>query len=135
MRVAFEHARAVADGDADHPQRRFWTRDLVLPAERTSRWSVPRRGEERVNTNRVIDEAVHCAHNGWRHATLRYLCGPMRDGGGYQSTHALWSLVIAHENGCGLEEAASVAFRAADQSRLLVRMLGAPPTRAERKRA
>ena len=43
--------------------------------------------------------------------------------------------LIAHDNGWGLEEAASVTFRAADQSRLLVRMLGAPPPRAERRRA
>jgi AcrR family transcriptional regulator len=43
--------------------------------------------------------------------------------------------LIAHDNGCGLEEAASVTFRAADQSRLLVRLLGASPPRAERRRA
>jgi len=42
--------------------------------------------------------------------------------------------LIAHENGWGLEEAASVTFRAADQSRLLLRMLGAPPPPAERRR-
>jgi AcrR family transcriptional regulator len=43
--------------------------------------------------------------------------------------------LIAHENGCGLEQAASVTLRPADQGRLLVRMLGAPPALAERKRA
>jgi hypothetical protein len=53
-----------------------------------------------VNTNRVVNEALHCARNGWRPATTTYVCGPMRDGGGYQSTHALWALDLALRNGC-----------------------------------
>jgi AcrR family transcriptional regulator len=43
--------------------------------------------------------------------------------------------LIAHDNGLGLEEAAAVTFRADDQSRILVRMLGAPTPPPERKKA
>jgi AcrR family transcriptional regulator len=43
--------------------------------------------------------------------------------------------LLAHDNGMGLEEAAGVPLRPAEQSQILVRMLGAPPRRAERRRA
>jgi hypothetical protein len=124
LRTAFERARRVADADADHPQRRLWDATAVLPPEQTSRWRVPGRGEPRVATNRVVDEAVHCARNGWRRATLRYLCGPMRDGGGYQSTHALWALVIARDEGC------APASKSARCAATLVRVIAAAPPRA-----
>jgi hypothetical protein len=99
LRLAFDRARAVADRDADHPQRRFWTLDFHAPAQQTSTWTAPADGS-RVNPNRVIEEALHCAANGWRRETMQYVCGPMRDGGGYQSIHALWALDIASHNGC-----------------------------------
>jgi hypothetical protein len=97
---AFATARAVADHDDDNPQRRFWLPSFASPPEHTSRWTVPAPGAPRVNTNRVLIEALHCADNGWRPETMAYLCGPMRDGGGYQSTHALWALDIARRRGC-----------------------------------
>ena len=50
--------------------------------------------------NRVIAEAVHCAEHGLRAETLAYVTGPMRDGGGYQTTHAVWALVLARDQGC-----------------------------------
>jgi AcrR family transcriptional regulator len=42
--------------------------------------------------------------------------------------------LIAHDNGIGLEQAAAVSFRPAEQSQILVRMLGAPPPRAAGRR-
>lgn len=100
LRVAFKRARTVADRDNDHPHRRFWIPGFHAPARDTSQWEVPSDGSQRVNTNRVVSEALHCAENGWRAQTMRYVCGPMRDSGGYQTTHALWALHIAHQNGC-----------------------------------
>jgi hypothetical protein len=100
LRTAFERARPLADHDDDNPQRRFWVPDFTAPPEHTSRWKVPVNPGERVNTNRVLGEALFCKENGWRADTMRYLCGPMRDDGGYQTTHALWALSIAHAYGC-----------------------------------
>ncbi len=100
LRVAFKRARTVADRDNDHPHRRFWIPGFRSPARDTSQWEVPTDNRQRVNTNRVVSEALHCAENGWRPQTMHYVCGPMRDDGGYQTTHALWALYIAHQNGC-----------------------------------
>src|SRR5690242_3009684 len=97
---AFERARAVADRDEDNPQRRFWVPELAAPPEHTSRWTLPSTPGARVNTNRVVAEALFCAENGWRPETAAYACGPMRDGGGYESTHALWALDLARRRGC-----------------------------------
>lgn len=100
LRAAFAKARPRADFDADHPHRRLWTPDFVSPPEHTRGWDVPGATDKRVNPNFVVSEALHCAANGWRDETERYVCGPMRDDGGYQSTHALWALDIAIRNGC-----------------------------------
>jgi hypothetical protein len=100
LRRAFAASRAVADRDDDNPQRRFWMPEFRSPPEHTSRWAVPTEAGARVNTNRVVAEALHCAENGWRPETQAYACGPMRDGGGYQTTHALWALDLARRSGC-----------------------------------
>src|SRR5262249_14793580 len=100
LHAAFERARSVADRDQDNPQRRFWPPDVTVTAEHPSRWPVPTDAGQRVNTNRVVAEALFCKENGWRADTMRYVCGPMRDDGGYQTTHALWALFLAHRNGC-----------------------------------
>jgi hypothetical protein len=99
LRAAFETARRAADRDHDNPHRRFWTPDFTAPPEHTSRWKVPADGQ-RVNTNRTIEEALFCKEYGWRPETMRYVCGPMRDDGGYYTTHALWALYVANGNGC-----------------------------------
>jgi hypothetical protein len=100
LRVAFDRARTVADRDSDNPHRRFWTPGFTSPPEHTTRWAVPTEAGQRVNTNRVVIEALFCKENGWRPETMRYLCGPMRDDGGYGTTHALWALDLAHGAGC-----------------------------------
>jgi len=100
LQRAYERARRVADSDPDHLLHRLWNAAFTAPPEVTLGWPVPRAGEPRVNVNRVVIEALHCAANGLRRETLDYLAGPMRDGGGYHTTHALWALVIARENGC-----------------------------------
>jgi hypothetical protein len=100
LRIAFKRARAFADHDNDHPQRRFWIPQFHTPAKYTSQWPVPTDGQQRVNSNRVLHEALYCPEYGWRQETMRYVCGPMRDDGGYQTTHALWALTIAYRNGC-----------------------------------
>jgi hypothetical protein len=108
LRQAFAAARDVADRDDDNPQRRFWIDDFTAPADHTSRWTLPPASGGRVNTNRVVSEALFCAEHGWRPETMAYVCGPMRDGGGYESTHALWALDIARRRGC----VAGAAFHA-----------------------
>lgn len=106
---AWTAAVAVADADHDHPHRRFWRADLHSPPAHTSEWLAPASGE-RVNSNLVLSEALHCSENGWRSQTTAYVCGPMRDAGGYQSTHALWALALAQQSGC-LEDAALACVR------------------------
>lgn len=111
LRAAFAKARARADFDADHPHRRLWTPDFVSPAEHTRSWKVPGAADKRVNPNFVVSEALHCGSNGWRNETERYVCGPMRDDGGYQSTHALWALDIATRNRCTRAEECVASLR------------------------
>jgi len=100
MRAAWRRAREIADRDGNNPLRRFWDASLVLPADVTSSWDVPQGSGERVDPDRVIAEALYCADNGWRPETSRYIAGPMRDGGGDQTAHALWALSLAETNGC-----------------------------------
>jgi hypothetical protein len=100
LRGAFETARLRADVDHDHPHRRLWDPGFRSPPKDTAAWAAPAAGATRVNPNLVISEALHCAENGWRDATTAYVCGPMRDQGGYHTTHGLWALVIARERRC-----------------------------------
>ncbi|MCK6553799.1 hypothetical protein L6Q96_04330 [Candidatus Binatia bacterium] len=97
---AFDRARAVAEKDSDHPQRAFWNPAATAPAEHTAGWVVPTEPGRRVNVNRPLTEALHCRKNGWRPETTVYVCGPMRDNGGYETTHALWAIDIAFRRGC-----------------------------------
>jgi hypothetical protein len=96
---AWTTAAAAANHDPEHPLRRFWLPDFRAPLEHTARWPVPI-GGERVSSDRVLTEALHCKDNGWRSETTAYVCGPMRDGGGDQSVDALWALTLARERGC-----------------------------------
>jgi hypothetical protein len=100
LRLAFERAKSVAYQDADNPMRRAFDETFRASAERTSRWGIPGPGQPRVNVNCVVVEAMFCAENGLRSETLAYMTGPMRDGGGYHTTHAVWALVLARERGC-----------------------------------
>jgi len=93
-------ARQVADRDHDHPHRVLWVPELIVPAEVTTGWTVPAGPGRRAKPNDFLSEALHCARNGFRPETLTYLCGPVRDHGGYYTTHALWSVVLAREAGC-----------------------------------
>lgn len=124
LRRAFEIARSVADRDDDNPQRRFWIAELAAPPEHTSRWTLPDAPGARVNTNRVVAEALFCAENGWRPETMAYACGRMRDGGGYHSTHALWALDLARRRGC----VAKPAFHACARA-IAAEVLAAQPAR------
>lgn len=100
LRQAAASAVRVADRDHDHPHRRFHDPEFRSPREHTAAWQPPATGAPRVNPNLVLSEALHCTENGFRAETVAYACGPMRDGGGYHSTHALLSLVLAREGGC-----------------------------------
>jgi hypothetical protein len=97
LEQARERALAVAEHDTDNPMRRFWDPSAKAPRDAVQTWSTD---DDRINTNRVVIEALHCREHGWREQTERYASGPMRDQGGYRSTHAMWALVIAHRNGC-----------------------------------
>jgi hypothetical protein len=118
LRVAFEAARARADVDRDHPHRRFWDPAFRSPAKDTAAWTAPAAGAPRVNPNLVVGEALHCVENGWRRDTTTYVCGPMRDRGGYHTTHGLWALLIVRERGC--IEAEAIAACVADLQAELV---------------
>lgn len=100
LTLAFDRARAVADRDADHPQRAFWNSAATAPREHTAGWAIPSEPGKRVNVNYPLTEALYCRSNGWRAETTAYVCGPMRDDGGYQTTHALWALDLAFRRGC-----------------------------------
>jgi hypothetical protein len=100
LRVAEAHARAVADRDADNPLRRAYDETARVEPRATTTWAIPAPGEPRVNVNRAVAEALHCRDNGLRPETLAYVTGPMRDAGGYHTTHAVWALVLARDHGC-----------------------------------
>jgi len=94
VRAAFDRARLVAERDADNPMLRAIEPSYRAPPEATTRWSPP------ANVNRPLEEAIHCAENGLRPQTLEYITGPMRDRGGYGTTHAVWALALARDAGC-----------------------------------
>ncbi|MBL8953081.1 MAG: hypothetical protein JNK82_20050, partial [Myxococcaceae bacterium] len=96
-KLAYERARGVADKDTDHPQRRFWLTDYSVAKSAVTKWQPT---DPKVNLNRPIDEALWCDVHGLRPETVTYASGPMRDGGGYRSTHALWALIIARDRKC-----------------------------------
>lgn len=96
---ALRDQRIAGIRDTDHEHRRFFEPTARLPVAHVHRWSPPTDGT-RVNPNRVITEALYCPETGWRPDTERYACGAMRDDGGYHTTHALWALVVARDNGC-----------------------------------
>lgn len=100
LRAAFARADARLDRDRGHPMRLFFEPDFRLPPGFSTAWSAPQGPAARVNPDRVVTEALHCREHGWRPSTTDYVCGPLRDGGGYYSAHALWALTIATENGC-----------------------------------
>jgi hypothetical protein len=89
---------ARVDEDGGHPLRALFEADYVLPAGKSTAWTPPT--EKRVSPNRVLVEATHCAAHGLRPEALAYVCGPMRDEGGYHTAHGLWALVIAADRGC-----------------------------------
>lgn len=114
----FARARTVADRDHDHPHRVLWVPDLEVPAKATTGWTVPAAGGKRATTNGPLSEAMHCKRNGFRPETLAYVCGPLRDDGGYYTTHALWAVVLARDAKC-VGEAEAAECVASMQSELL----------------
>ena len=128
LRRAFATARPVADHDDDNPQRRFWIAGFESPRPHTAAWRIPGSGEPRANTNRPVAEALHCARNGWRPETMAYVCGPMRDGGGYYTAHALWALALARENGCVTDAASRPCVRALSEELIAAQPATLAPT-------
>ncbi|MBW2703524.1 MAG: hypothetical protein JRF33_22125 [Deltaproteobacteria bacterium] len=98
--AAFQRARIVAERDDDNPMLRFLHAEFVAPVEAVRRWKAPGEGEKRINTNRPLIEALHCDRHGLRPETLAYIAGPMRDDGGYQTSHAAWALRLAKDRAC-----------------------------------
>jgi len=93
----FEH-RLAGLSDTDHPHIRLWDPTHRLPDGVVPDWTADARA--RVNVNRVLTEALHCSEHGWRAQTTEYVCGAMRDNGGYHTTHGLWALTLAQERDC-----------------------------------
>lgn len=100
VRRALDRARREVDVDDDHPHRRIWDPQHRADRAQVASWTPPRAGEPRINPNRPISEALHCAEHGIRPETLEYIGGAMRDEGGYHSTHAAFALAFARDNGC-----------------------------------
>ena len=107
--VALDRERRAVQPDKDHEHIRLWESEARLDRAYIHRWTPPVDGT-RVNPNRVVTEALYCPEHGVRPQTLAYLCGPMRDEGGYHSTHALWALVLASEAGCAVQPDCSDAL-------------------------
>ena len=61
---------------------------------------LPKPGEKRINVNRILSRAAHCKKNTFTDPAFAYTTGPMRDSGGFHSTHAIWALIILKERGC-----------------------------------
>ena len=97
---AWKRAEEVAERSVDNPMRRFWDPEATAPTSVTAGWDVPAAGAGRADSTRVVIEALHCAENGWRPEATQYVAGPMRDGGGAHSTHALWAVHLARQNDC-----------------------------------
>lgn len=100
LRTAYARAREIADRDHDNPMRRAFDDTVRVAKTASAAWPVPKSGDKRINVNRVLVEALHCKENGLRPETLAYITGPMRDEGGYHTTHAMWALTIARDRGC-----------------------------------
>ncbi len=99
---AWNKAREKAREDDDNPMRRFWDQSAQAPIQAILGWTAPRAAPDsrRVNVNRVVGEALFCDRYGFREQSWDYLTGPMRDQGGYHSTHALWALDLLQARGC-----------------------------------
>jgi hypothetical protein len=102
LTLAFERAHGRLDRDRGHPLRRLVDPEFRLPPELSRGWAVPEGAAPRINPDRVLTEALYCDENGWRRETADYVCGALRDAGGYYSAHALWAVVLARERGCFL---------------------------------
>jgi hypothetical protein len=84
------------DPDGGHPLRRLIDPGFRVPVEKVTAWQV----RDRVPFERVLVEAAHCADHGLRPETAAWICGGMRDGAGWGTTHALWAAVVARDAGC-----------------------------------
>ena len=126
LKEVHEVVREQVNWDRGHPLRVLADPSFIerIPPGTSHGWSAPDEG--RVNANRVLVEAAHCARDGWRDQTTTYVCGNMRDQGGFQTTHALWSLDYAVEQQCveraqvsacllSLQEELLAAQRSADE--------------------
>ncbi len=82
------------DLDGGHPLRRLVDPTFPIPRE------VAHSDATRPTINRVLIEVAACNEHGLRPVTASWICGAMRDDGGYGTTHALWAAVIARNNGC-----------------------------------
>ena len=106
--LAYKNAMARAAMDNDHPSQRLWNSSFTACASSSSSLLSDLRtykiSSRRINPNRILLAALECAactHNRRMHAeAVEYLCSGMRDNGGYQTTHAMWALVIARDNRC-----------------------------------
>ncbi len=97
---AWERAFAMAARDEADPLGRLIGTRFIPEMKAVQGWIPPAAGEPRINTNRPLIEALWCDRHPLRKETLAYITGRMRDSGGYHTTHALWALLLARENGC-----------------------------------
>ena len=98
-RAAELRALEYVASDANNLMRVLFDDDFEREPDRLSNgWAIPAGGK--VPVDFVLIEAAHCADLPWREATSAYVCGPMRDQGGYETAHGLWAFTIAADRDC-----------------------------------
>lgn len=126
---ARDRAITRASADDDNPMLRIWNDEFRVPREQVHNWR--HEPGPRINSNRVIAEALHCSEHGWRDQTEQYATGAMRDEGGYGTTHAVWALTIAQANRCRDAQGWGPLRPLAEEMKLAQDAIGRPQTVAQ----
>lgn len=103
LKRVIEAARPHLASDSNHAMWRFVDPAFPDPGPKLQGWTAEA-GSPRVNVDYVVIEALYCRSRPWRAQTTAYACGPMRDRGGYHTTHALWALATLVHRGCPLDD-------------------------------
>ncbi len=103
LEPCYARIKARALKDDDNPMNVLIDPAAARPidAHALQRLPIPKAGQARTNVNHIVIRAVHCRRFPVPRKVFAYLIGPMRDHGGYHSTHALWSLLMMRRQGCG----------------------------------
>lgn len=103
LEPCYARIKTQALKDHDHPLNVLidsgYAKNVDL--ERIRRLPIPEAGQKRTNVNHIVFRAAHCPKVPFPDKAFAYLVGPMRDNGGFHSTHAMWALLMMRSQGCG----------------------------------